>query len=85
MADLMKVGPKGQVVIPHKFRQELNIRPGSRVYFVEEGGSLRINRAEKTEEIFAEIAHKTGKTGELNPHEAYEGSIRERTDKTGRR
>ena len=39
-----KVGPKGQVVIPKEFRDELGIRPGDEVVFWLEGGELRLKR-----------------------------------------
>ena len=75
MQNLMKVGPKGQVVIPQEFRIKMNITPGSFVLFKEEKGRLYIRKVEKTEEVFARIA-KSGKSVDLGPHEAYEGSVR---------
>jgi AbrB family looped-hinge helix DNA binding protein len=40
-----KVGPKGQVVIPKPFRDELGIRPGDEVIFWLEDGDLHLKRA----------------------------------------
>ncbi len=36
------VGPKGQVVIPKSMREALGLRPGDRVAFELEGGSVRV-------------------------------------------
>jgi AbrB family looped-hinge helix DNA binding protein len=41
----MKVGPKGQVVVPKTVRDELGIHPGDEVDVVAEGGEVRIRRA----------------------------------------
>lgn len=43
----MKVGPKGQVVIPSVFRKNFNIRSGDKVIFESEGEKLVIKRAER--------------------------------------
>jgi AbrB family looped-hinge helix DNA binding protein len=39
-----RVGPKGQVVIPKAFRDELAISPGDEVIFWLEGGDLHLKR-----------------------------------------
>jgi antitoxin PrlF len=36
------VSEKGQVVIPASIRRRLGITPGSKLEFIEEGGSLRV-------------------------------------------
>jgi len=41
----MKVGPKGQVVVPKTIRDELGIHPGDEVEVIAEGGEVRIRRA----------------------------------------
>lgn len=41
-----KVGPKGQVVIPKPFRDELGLRPGDRVTFTLEERSVRVRPAD---------------------------------------
>ncbi len=41
----MKVGPKGQVVVPKTIRDELGIHPGDEVDVVAEEGEVRIRRA----------------------------------------
>lgn len=39
------VSSKGQVVIPRKFRIEMDLGPGARVEFKKEGGKLVLNPA----------------------------------------
>ncbi len=41
MEAIMKVGPKGQVVIPQEFRHALNIYPGSKVLFTSRPKEIR--------------------------------------------
>ena len=78
----MKIGQKGQVVIPKLFRKAMNIVPGSKVIFeLREEGILIRKPALKTEKVFEKIA-KAGKTvGYLHPHDAYEGELEERFEK----
>lgn len=40
-----RVGPKGQVVIPKLFRDELGLRPGSEVEFELDGDGVRVLKA----------------------------------------
>lgn len=40
----MKVGPKGQVVIPKTFRNSLGIQPGSEVFVELTGNTIKIER-----------------------------------------
>lgn len=81
----MKIGQKGQVVIPKMFRKAMNIVPGTKVIFeLKEDGILIRKPTIKTEEVFERIA-KAGKTVEdIHPHEAYEGEIEERFKKMKR-
>ncbi len=75
-----KVGPKGQVVIPKDFREEMGIHSGSKVQFeLTEDGIIIKKEDEETEKIFENIA-KSGKkiTGDIHPHEAYESELEER-------
>lgn len=80
MQNLMKVGPKGQVVVPQEFREKMNITPGSPVLFKEEGGRLYLEKAEDPVKVFERIAKKMGSMdySKFDPHEAYEGSIERR-------
>ncbi|MGA1821461.1 MAG: AbrB/MazE/SpoVT family DNA-binding domain-containing protein [Thermoplasmatota archaeon] len=76
----VKVGPKGQIVIPKVFRDEFNIQPGSEVLmeYTEDGLVINTER-EETEEIFLEIARKGKKIKrKIDPHEAYESHMEDR-------
>ena len=68
----MKVGPKGQVVIPKVFRKSLGLRPGTKVIFVlrEEGILLETPREDATK-VFKEIA-ESGKSIKIKPDEYFE-------------
>ncbi len=75
-----KVGPKGQVVIPKDFREEMNIFPGSKVEFeYTEKGILIRKEDEETEKIFEEVARSGERiTRDIHPHEAYESEMEDR-------
>ncbi|MEM2970015.1 MAG: AbrB/MazE/SpoVT family DNA-binding domain-containing protein [Candidatus Bathyarchaeia archaeon] len=61
MEEEMKVGLKGQVVIPKVFRKILGIGPGSRVVFELDGNRLLIRkRSVDVVKVFERIA-KSGK------------------------
>ena len=81
----MKIGQKGQVVIPKMLRKAMNIVPGTKVIFELRGEGILIRKPTiKTEEVFERIA-KAGKTVEdIHPHEAYESEIEERFKKLKR-
>jgi AbrB family looped-hinge helix DNA binding protein len=69
----MKVGPKGQVVIPKVFRKTIGIGPGSRVIFELRGDELLIK---KPKVDIAKIAERIAKSGKpvkkIEPHEYVE-------------
>jgi AbrB family looped-hinge helix DNA binding protein len=44
MTETMKVGTKGQIVIPQRVREELGVRPGDRVSVRAEDGEVRVRR-----------------------------------------
>jgi AbrB family looped-hinge helix DNA binding protein len=46
-----RVGPKGQVVIPKPFRDELGIGPGDEVIFWLEGDDLHLKRVPQLETL----------------------------------
>ena len=75
MEAIMKVGPKGQVVIPQEFRHALNIYPGSKVLFRLTDKKLEIETPhEDAVSVFRETAKGMGKI-RFHPHEAYEEEI----------
>lgn len=78
MEALMKVGPKGQVVIPIEFRHALNIYPGSNVLFKLSDNKLEIKKPKQDAvAIFRETAKGMGKL-KFHPHEGYEEELEER-------
>lgn len=68
----MKIGPKGQVVIPKVFRKSLGLHPGTKVVFTlrEEGVLLKKPRKDVTK-VFKEIA-ESGKSVKIKPDEYVE-------------
>lgn len=68
----MKVGPKGQVVIPKVFRKSLGLFPGTKVVFtLREEGILLEKAREDAAAVFKEIA-ECGKSVKVKPHEYVE-------------
>lgn len=68
----MKVGPKGQVVIPKTFRKAMGVAPGSKVIFeLREDGILLRKPTADAVEVFERIA-RSGKSVETKPHEYVE-------------
>jgi len=80
MEAMMKVGPKGQVVIPRDFRNALKIYPGSRVLFKLAGSKLEIEKPPlDAVAIFRETAKGMGKL-RFDSHEAYREELEERVN-----
>lgn len=80
MEAIMKVGPKGQVVIPQEFRHALNIYPGSKVVFKLTDKKLEIEKPpQDAVAIFRQTAKGMGKLW-FHPHEAYEEELEERVN-----
>jgi len=72
------IGPKGQVVIPQEYRLAMNIRPGSQVQFRRVAGKLYIEQTEDPVAVFERIAKSGPSIDKIDPHEAYEASMRSR-------
>lgn len=73
----MKVGPKGQVVIPRAMRKALKINPGCKVKFKLEDEHLIVEKpSTDSVNIFTEIAKK-GPSVKVDPH-AYEQELESR-------
>ncbi len=74
----MKVGPKGQVVIPSVFRKNFNITPGDKVIFESNGDKLIIKRAQKgSVNKLKKIAERVGEV-EIDTDEDYDQRMMER-------
>jgi len=74
----MKVGPKGQVVIPRTMRKALKIYPGTKVVFKLEDENLIIKKpSSDSVAIFEKIAKKIHSNEQVNPHE-YEEELEKR-------
>ena len=68
----MKIGPKGQVVIPKIFRKSFGLHPGNKVIFkLTEEGLLLEKPREDAAAVFKEIA-ESGRTVKVKPHEYVE-------------
>lgn len=79
LTDRMRVGPKGQVVIPRSFRKVLKIGPGSEVVFRLEGDRV-VLETETADPLqtFESISRKGRSVSRISPHE-YERELEERT------
>ena len=72
MEEEMRVGPKGQVVIPKSFRKAMKIAPGSSVLFELRGDELLLRKPTvDAVKVFERIA-KSGKSIRVKPHEYFE-------------
>jgi AbrB family looped-hinge helix DNA binding protein len=76
----MKVGPKGQVVIPRTMRKALKIEPGSKVVFTLEDDCLILKKPNfDSVAVFKKIAEQIHLNKELDPHNAYNEELEQRT------
>lgn len=74
----MRVGPKGQVVIPNSFRKVLKIGPGSEVIFRLEGDHVVLEKeAADPLETFETVSRKGKSVSRISPH-AYENELEKR-------
>jgi len=56
----VRVGPKGQVVVPKRIRDRLGIEPGDEVVVYEEGGEARVRKLLTLEELKGIFGPPTG-------------------------
>jgi AbrB family looped-hinge helix DNA binding protein len=76
--DEMKVGPKGQVVIPRAMRKALKIEPGSKVSFRLEDDTLILKKPSfDAVAVFRKTAKKINCNEKIDPHQ-YEEELEER-------
>lgn len=61
----MRVGAKGQVVIPKKVRDLLDLRPGDQVAIDAVGGEARVRRVTRADELLGMFAGGPSMTAEL--------------------
>jgi len=77
----MKVGPKGQVVIPRTMRKALNISPGTKVLFKLDDGKLILEKPNfDAVAVLRKIAKKINYNKKINPHQ-YEEELNQRNAK----
>ncbi len=75
-----RIGPKGQVVIPQAIRKVLKMQPGSNVLISLEDNKVILKKPSlDAVAIFRKAAAEIHYNKEIDPHEAYEKSLRERT------
>ncbi len=75
----MKVGPKGQVVIPRAMRKALKISPGSKVKFTLDDERLILEKPSADPvATFARLSKQISYNKKISPHR-YEEELEERT------
>lgn len=74
----MKVGPKGQVVIPRTLRKALKIHPGSKVTFRLEGDRAVLQKSEFDAVTVLEAVAKKGRSITRVATHLYEKELAER-------
>jgi AbrB family looped-hinge helix DNA binding protein len=75
----MKVGPKGQVVIPRAIRKALKIEPGTKVQItLQDDKAILEKPAFDAVAVFERIAKEIHYNKEIDPH-AHEEELEERT------
>ncbi|MGI8631703.1 MAG: AbrB/MazE/SpoVT family DNA-binding domain-containing protein [Solirubrobacterales bacterium] len=51
----MKIGPKGQVVIPKRIRDRLGLKPGDRVRVELDGDAVRVARTVTVDQLIGSV------------------------------
>jgi AbrB family looped-hinge helix DNA binding protein len=75
----IKIGPKGQVVIPRTMRKALKMDPGCKVVFTLVDDTLILRKPGfDAVGVFEKIAKSDKSISKVNPH-AYEEELKERT------
>lgn len=74
----MKVGPKGQVVIPRALRRALKIHPGSKVVFILEGDKIVLRKPKVDSVALLKGIAKKGPSVKRIPPHLYEEELSER-------
>jgi AbrB family looped-hinge helix DNA binding protein len=83
MTETMKVGAKGQIVIPQRVREELGVRPGDRVSVRAEDGEVRVKRLLDLDSLVGCLG--PGRTEDLErTHREELDRDRERAEQLGR-
>ena len=84
LQEKMRLGPKGQVVIPKIFRKAYNLAPGEEVVFVEtESGILIEKQSVDIVQIAEEASRKAGIKGKVDWDKQYYEQIEERLRRAG--
>lgn len=84
LTEKMKVGPKGQVVIPVSFRKRYNIFPGDEVMFEEKENGMMITKPEvDVIALMRKSAAEIGHVGPIDSNKEYEEEIEKRLKRAG--
>jgi|GEM_PF-1811450 len=81
MGVFVKVGPKGQILIPKVFRDALDMEPGSRIELAERNAELVLKKPDNAlAQVFENIAF-SGKSVKLSIHADYDEEIEQRLER----
>ena len=73
----MRMGPKGQVVIPKHFRDDLGLKPGEEVIMNQKGNELTLKRAASDFVEMAEAIAKSSPKVKLTMEDIRKGYFRQ--------
>ncbi|MEK6960735.1 MAG: AbrB/MazE/SpoVT family DNA-binding domain-containing protein [Nanoarchaeota archaeon] len=84
LTEKMKVGPKGQVVIPVSFRKRYNIFPGDEVMFEEKENGMMIAKPEiDVIALMRKSAAEIGHVGPIDSNKSHYEQIDKRLKRAG--